>query len=452
MGVIQSACPNRRSPAAQPVSLKKAEAEVPVRSPTRSTKQFEGGSLSRSAEGFTPPGLGPSPKAHLTSKQQARAKQASTAPRQPAAVNPNDPSWAQYLEQKVAERSGPHQAEQKPNPRGNKADQKGASTATPGNFVLQTSDYLKLLKEGDQKKGAEKNKNLVKPDDKLFSKDASMTGLKNDLVAALDSIIKTQQSSPGQKKPKANTGAGGLDALSQIAQMMSKDNAEDNNEPETSLQVHDDIFCERQNRDEDLAIQCYWSDDDQAPRAIKRASAHHATGKVAGVRPRSYVTQKLDDNLDHQVAILLRHLRRLSDRQRSIEPAASAKRRLIVGLKEVARAVRQGKVKCVVVAPDIEDVSPSGAGVEGKIREIVSICYQQDVPVIFTLSRSRIGWALGKSLRMSALAIVDVTGTNALYESILEESYAQRVAWLAKQPKPMAPWKAKAAAKAANKA
>jgi len=285
-----------------------------------------------------------------------------------------------------------------------------------------------------------------------------MVGLKTDLAAALDSIIKTQQSSnPGGRKKadpfKLQKGNASGEGLLQLVRMMdNKEGGEEGKEQDADvLRVQDDIFCDRENRDEDLAVPCYWSDDDQAPKAVKRASAHHAVGKVPGVRPRKYVTQNLDDDLDHQVAILLLHLRRLSSRQRSIEPEQSSKRRLVVGIKEVARSVRQGKVKCVVVAPDIEELAQSGAGVDERVREIVCSCFDQDTPVVFALSRTRIGRALGKSLRMSALAILDVTGVKDLYEDVLEKSYAQRVEWLAKQPKPEAPWKAKAAAKAANK-
>lgn len=459
MGAFQSVCPTRKSPAAQPAFQKKVEGfeNTGVQSPSRSTKQFEGGSLSKNAEGFHPPGLErPSPekvpKARFPAKQQARQK--ATAAASEAAVNKFDPEWAQYLQKKAIQKYGPSYAE----PTGTVTDQKqsnGAPAAASANFTLQTSEYLKLLKDGEPNKGAEKkNQAGGKP----FSKDTSMVGLKTDLAAALDSIIKTQQSSNlgGRKKgdaAKMQKDKATGDGLLRLVRMMdNKDGGEDKEQEADVLCVQDDIFCERENRDEDLAVPCYWSDDDQAPKAVKRASAHHAVGKVPGVRPRPYVTSNLDDDLDHQVAILLLHLRRLSSRQRTIEPDQSAKRRIVVGLKEVARCVRQGKVKCVVVAPDIEELAQSGAGVDERVREIVCSCYNQDTPVVFALSRTRIGRALGKSLRMSALAIVDVAGVKDLYEDILEKSYAQRVAWLAKQPKPEAPWKAKAAAKKASAA
>lgn len=449
MGAIQSACPTRRSPGIQQAAQKKADTPATSQLPSRSTKQFGGASLSKTAEPFIPVAESPSPSnvpATRITKQQARQKAAAPAA-VPHVPNPNDPEWFQYLEKKAVEKFGPRPGEQKSN------DQKKVTGGAPqgsggANFVLHTSEYLKLLKDGEHKQGGDKNK--APTGDKMFSKD----NLKNDLAAALDSIIKTQQSQPGRKKQdlKAQKGAGSADVLSRIAQMMNKDGAEEKEAEADAIGVQDDIFSERQNRDEDLAVPCYWSDDDQAPKAVKRASAHHAVGKVPGVRPRRYVTQNLDDNLDHQIAILLLHLRRLSDRQRIIEPEVSAKRRLVVGLKEVARSVRQGKVKCVVVAPDIEELGTTAAGVDERVNEIVVACYKQDTPVIFALSRTRIGRALGKSLRMSALAILDVTGTSDLYDKILEESFAQRVAWLEKQPKPEAPWKAKAAAKAAIKA
>jgi ribosomal protein L7Ae-like RNA K-turn-binding protein len=418
--------------------------------------------LSQTAEGFNPPGLErPSPqnvpKTRFTAKQQARQKTAAAAS-EVQGVNSFDPEWAQYLQKKAVQKYGTPLAplvEQKVNPRGPAPKAGGTAAPTAGNFTLQTSEYLKLLKDGDGHKGGEK-KSWNQTGDKLFSKDVSMTGLKTDLAAALDSIIRTQQSNnPGGRKKadpfklKDSAEARGSDGLMRLVRMMdNKDGGEEGKEQEDVLCTQDDVFAEAQNKDEDLAVPCYWSDDDQAPKAVKRASAHHAYGKVPGVRPRKYVTQNLDDDLDHQIAILLLHLRRLSSRQRVIEPeVSSAKRRLVVGLKEVARSVRQGKVKCVVVAPDIEEMAQSGAGVDERIREIVCSCYDQDTPVVFGLSRTRIGRALGKSLRMSALAIMDVTGVKDLYDDVLEKSYTQRVEWLAKQPKPEAPWKAKAAAK-----
>jgi ribosomal protein L7Ae-like RNA K-turn-binding protein len=393
---------------------------------------------------------------------KARQKAASAAP-QPHIVNPNDPEWFQYLEKKAVEKYGPRV----PPPPGLQPEKKTVGAAVQASagasFVLHTSEYLKLLKDGEQGKGGDKAKPATS--DKMFTKD----NLKNDLAAALDSIIKTQQTQPGRKKPAQKDRAGqSTDVLSRIAQMMNKDGAEEKEAEAEAFVTQDDIFLERQNRDEDLAVPCYWSDDEQAPKAVKRASAHHAVGKVPGVRPRQYVTQDLDEYLDHQVAILLLHLRRLGDRQRTLDtpdPASamvkkepvSSKRRLVVGLKEVARSVRQGKVKCVVIAPDIEELSATSSGVDERVNEIVMACFKQDTPVVYALSRTRIGRALGKSLRMSALAILDVTGTKDLYEEILEVSYAQRVAWLDKQPKEKqpkaeAPWKAKAAAKAALKA
>jgi len=150
-------------------------------------------------------------------------------------------------------------------------------------------------------------------------------------------------------------------------------------------------------------------------------------------RPRDYVTQKLGADLDRNVAVLLLHLRRLNDRHRSFEPEAAPRRRFVVGIKEVFRGVRHDRVKCIIVAPDIEEFQSAG-GLDERVKDILRVGYEKDVPVIFALSRSRIGRAVGKSLRMSVLAVLDATGVQDLYDSTIELAYQKRIEWLREQP------------------
>merc|ERR1719171_1860077 len=128
------------------------------------------------------------------------------------------------------------------------------------------------------------------------------------------------------------------------------------------------------------------------------------------------------------------HLRRLNDRHRTFEPDApgyNPQRRFVVGIKEVNRAVRKGRVKCILLAPDIEEISNAG-GLDDRVRDILRVSYEQDIPVVFALSRVRIGRSLGKSLRMSVVAILEVVGCRALYDDVVSVAYSKRVAWIEK--------------------
>jgi len=332
--------------------------------------------------------------------------------------------------------------------KGNVAEQ---PKTAPANFTLQTSEYLKLLKGSDPK---ESNDRRSRPSDNkppgLDASDVTTESLKLDLAGALDSIIRSQRA--GQMDPRKKTtplkrvimqermerGTGKDDALWRIAQMLEPKEEAEAQEVDVSQMItsRDDLGVEMQNRDEDLAELAYWSEDDQAPRAIRRASAHKVGNLPLDNRTvREYVTQKVGPDLDSKVATLLLHLRRLNDRHRSLEPEVAPRRRFVVGIKEVFRGVRNSKVKCIVLAPDIEEISKAG-GLDDRIKDILRVAYEQDVPVIFALSRIRIGRALNKSLRMSVLAILDVKGVSDLFDSTIELAYQKRIAWLNEQPKP----------------
>ena len=97
---------------------------------------------------------------------------------------------------------------------------------------------------------------------------------------------------------------------------------------------------------------------------------------------------------------------------------AKMKRRLQSGLREVHRSVRTQEARVVFVAPNIEP-SPSEGGLDDKVEEIIKTARSFGVPVIFCLSRSRLGKALGKSMRMSACSVLMVDGVYEQFQEIL---------------------------------
>lgn len=429
------------------------------------------GSTSRAQPGAPPPW-----KSKRTQQVEAASRMGSNAgefcpAERPAAktlvtldaslVDPSDPEWVQFLSKKYGQRRAERAPAPSPGP-----------TSAQAPILLQTSEYFKLLKAGENK--IQSGRKLHPQQSSLnygnsIEKCPNVAGLKSDLAGAIDAVIRNHTNSKLPAVPRHHGEPGKHfskcpedkdDALKRIVQMFEA-SGQDQSKPwvggkhrfldpgsqpdgeERSAAARDDIDLERVNCDKDLAEVVYWSDDERAPFNLHLASAHkfRRLPRASAASVNEYVMQDLDSELDHRVATLLLHVKRIHERhisfkefvsKRKISIVREQQKGFVIGVKEVIRNVRQGKTKCIVVAPDIED-STAGGGLDERIREIMRAAYQQDIPVIYALSRSRIGRALGKSLRMSVLGVVDTTGVNDLFDSVLDLAYQKRVSWLERQ-------------------
>ena len=88
---------------------------------------------------------------------------------------------------------------------------------------------------------------------------------------------------------------------------------------------------------------------------------------------------------------------------------AKMRRRLVFGLREVAKAVQLKKAKAVVVAPNIEEVVDEG-GLDDVVGNIITAARLNGTPIVFALTRNKLGQIVGKRMRISALAILDHDG------------------------------------------
>lgn len=83
--------------------------------------------------------------------------------------------------------------------------------------------------------------------------------------------------------------------------------------------------------------------------------------KIHSRRFREYCTHVLDRNIDECVSDLLRDLVRFQDRQYQKDPTkAKNKRRIVLGLREVTKHLKLGKIKCVVISPNLERIQSKG--------------------------------------------------------------------------------------------
>ena len=121
-------------------------------------------------------------------------------------------------------------------------------------------------------------------------------------------------------------------------------------------------------------------------------------------RVREYVTQNLDIELDQIVSSMLRTLFKFQEKARLVDPLkAKQSRRIVLGLREVFRGVRTKRAKAVIVATDIEE-SPTDGGLDSRVRGIIGMAEEHDIPVIYSLTRRRLGKAL-KKVKTSCIAI-----------------------------------------------
>jgi ribosomal protein L7Ae-like RNA K-turn-binding protein len=237
---------------------------------------------------------------------------------------------------------------------------------------------------------------------------------------------------PCSEQSKGNN-AGMLRLLENL--ISNKDDSPSENKDDAKKCVQDDLFMEQMNRVHDLSEEVYWSEDEREGQVTdcKKASAHVLRKHFT---PREYVMQDLDPVLDGMVANLLFELNEIQNRHRSLGVNSNKRRSLFLGLREVLRAVRNRRIKCVIVAPDILEQDSEGNGNHEEIvREILRLAYAEDIPVVFALTRSRLGRSLGKLLRTSMIGVLDAKGANDHLQAVVDLAYERRLSWLAKKSK-----------------
>jgi len=104
---------------------------------------------------------------------------------------------------------------------------------------------------------------------------------------------------------------------------------------------------------------------------------------------------------------------------------AKAKKRLVCGLREVERGCKRGKIKCAIVAPNIDEIISPG-GLDDIIKTIIDHCTCKEIPVVFAMNRNKLGKTLGKSTRISAVGVYDYDGANEKFKVLIEAAKAGR--------------------------
>ena len=138
---------------------------------------------------------------------------------------------------------------------------------------------------------------------------------------------------------------------------------------------------------------------------VQTTSTNCGTGKINKHTTGAYVTQVIDKELDDKVTQFLGILMTLQEKLNKSDPQrAMLRRRLVFGTREVLRAAKGKAAKCVIVATNIDEGKSSG-GLDETVQKILGFSRENQIPVVFALRRRTLGKSLGKTVKMSTVAI-----------------------------------------------
>ncbi|XP_013772977.1 uncharacterized protein LOC106458066 isoform X2 [Limulus polyphemus] len=147
---------------------------------------------------------------------------------------------------------------------------------------------------------------------------------------------------------------------------------------------------------------------------------HMAKKKIHSRRFREYCNHIIKDEVNELLKTMLQDLVRFQDRLYHKDPVkAKMKKRMIVGLREVTKYLKLKKLKCVVIAPDLERTQTSG-GLDDTLQKILDLIDVHNVPLVFGLTRRQLGYLCMKAVPVSCIGIFNYDGTEDAFKKIME--------------------------------
>jgi selenocysteine insertion sequence-binding protein 2 len=137
--------------------------------------------------------------------------------------------------------------------------------------------------------------------------------------------------------------------------------------------------------------------------------------KLSGTgQPRKYATLVENENVKPLLTEMLGELMRLQKRAVE-EKNVKARRRLVMGLREVARGIRAHKVKLIVMANNLDEYG----AIDEKLQEIIDLAFEEGVPVFFEFSKRGLGKVLGKSIKIGVVGVQSPEGAHQQFKKLL---------------------------------
>lgn len=136
-------------------------------------------------------------------------------------------------------------------------------------------------------------------------------------------------------------------------------------------------------------------------------------------RFREYCEHVQTSEINQVARNLITDLVFFQDRLHQKDPIkAKSKRRLVYGLKEVKKYLMLKKLKCVLFAPDIEQVKAEG-GLDDSLQSLIASARSLFVPTVFALRRKILGSLARKKVPVSCVGIFDYSGREEQFRHLL---------------------------------
>lgn len=135
---------------------------------------------------------------------------------------------------------------------------------------------------------------------------------------------------------------------------------------------------------------------------------------------REYCNHLISKDIDDAVFALLDDLARFQDRLHQKDPVkARMKRRMIYGVKEVRKHIKLKKLKCIIIAVDIENVESQG-GLNDVLNSIKVSAADHHIPCVFALSRKVLGKVCRKPVPVSCVGVFNFEGSEVNFKKMVE--------------------------------
>ncbi|ROL42145.1 Selenocysteine insertion sequence-binding protein 2-like [Anabarilius grahami] len=166
-----------------------------------------------------------------------------------------------------------------------------------------------------------------------------------------------------------------------------------------------------------------------ASSGIGSPMAASAITKIHSRRFREYCNQVLSKDIDESVTLLLQELVRFQERIYQKEPSkAKAKRRLVMGLREVTKHMKLHKIKCVIISPNCEKIQAKG-GLDEALYNVIAMAREQEIPFVFALGRKALGRCVNKLVPVSVVGIFNYSGAEGLFNKLVSLTEEARRAY-----------------------
>nr|CAG4709333.1 unnamed protein product [Naegleria fowleri] len=144
---------------------------------------------------------------------------------------------------------------------------------------------------------------------------------------------------------------------------------------------------------------------------------------------REYVPYPLDPIYENCVFQMLAKLQFYQHRLKKTDKKKfKARRRYVIGIREVLKGLKIKEIRAVVIAPNIDKITTPG-GLDSKIEEIIQKCNEMELPVFFALTKKKLGIALKTSTKISVVGLYSMDGAFDEFKkakAMIEEKLEQK--------------------------